>query len=382
MSQLSDIISFRKKLHQNAEISGCEINTAKLIFEELSKLDNIEIVKNVGGHGLIAIFKGEKPSKTILFRADIDALPIKETNTFSHKSLNPNISHKCGHDGHAAILVGFAKELNSTKLDQGTVILLFQASEETGEGAKLTLEHPIFEKYKPDFVFALHNLPSFPLNSIIVKDDSFTASVKSIQISFTGKTSHASEPENGTNPSFAIAELIEFCKEKENPNTKDSNFQLITPIYTQIGEKAYGTSAGYGETHFTLRTWNYNNINELTAIIVSKANELSLKHNLLVSFNYTDSFTTNNNDETANKIIRKAALDCKLEIIIRETPFKWGEDFGLFTQKYKGAMFGVGAGIDSPALHNSNYDFPDKIIETCINIYHKITPQIIKSINI
>ena len=216
MSFNSDNISFRKKLHQTAEISGCETNTAKLIFEELSKLSNIEITNNIGGNGILAIFKSKKQGKTILLRADIDALPIKETNIFSHKSLNEGVSHKCGHDGHAAILIALAKKISEVPLKSGIILLLFQASEETGTGAKLTMEHNIFKTYIPDFVFALHNLPGYPINSIVVKNGAFTASVKSVLISFTGKTSHASEPEYGLNPSYAISELIQFCNKHTN----------------------------------------------------------------------------------------------------------------------------------------------------------------------
>ena len=122
---IQKLILLRKKLHANPELSGKEKNTSKLIYSFLKTCTPTQIITNVGGYGVLAIFDSKKLGRNILFRADIDALPISEINTFKHASLNSGISHKCGHDGHTCALLGFAKLLSENPPKKGKIILLF-----------------------------------------------------------------------------------------------------------------------------------------------------------------------------------------------------------------------------------------------------------------
>ncbi|PKP14278.1 MAG: amidohydrolase, partial [Bacteroidetes bacterium HGW-Bacteroidetes-23] len=191
--RLESLIRFRKELHKNPELSGKEIETAKRIVSFLEQYPPDEMQTNVGGTGIIAVYKGVEEGKSILFRSELDALPIKETNSFEHISIKNNVSHKCGHDGHTAILCGLASELHHQRPEKGNVILLFQPAEENGSGAEKVANDDNFKNYKPDFVFALHNLPGFDKNQIVVKDDTFSCAVKSIIIRLKGKIAHAAE---------------------------------------------------------------------------------------------------------------------------------------------------------------------------------------------
>ena len=144
-----------------------------------------------------------------------------------------------------------------------------------------------------------------------------------------------------------------------------------------MGEIAYGTSAGYGELRFTLRTWTQEKIEALSAQILTCLEKISLKHKVKIDYEWTEEFSaTNNNNEAINNILL-AAKHQNLEIQIKKEPFKFGEDFGLFTQKFKGAMFGIGAGTDCKPLHNPEYDFPDKISPTAIKLFHQISLQLL-----
>ena len=373
---MEELISLRKELHQNPELSGFEKETAVRIQNYLSKYPPTKLLTNIGGTGILAIYEGKEKGNTILLRCELDALPIQEINSFKHKSKVENVSHKCGHDGHMAIICGVAKYLFENPLEKGNVVLLFQPAEENGKGAQSVFEDEKFRSINPDFVFALHNLPAYEKHQIVVKEDSFTCAVNSIIIKLYGKTSHAGEPENGNNPALAISDIIAAFLEKKQPNIQEDNYCEITPIYIEMGEKAYGVSAGYGEVHFTFRS----NQNKLMQQIENKLEEIAIKianqHNLKPEISWTESFKANENNKVAVDFIRKAAKKTKLSILEKEVPFTFGEDFGLFTQHYKGAMFGLGSGTEVPSLHNPDYDFPDDIIETGISVFTSLIKEV------
>ncbi|MDP2160353.1 MAG: amidohydrolase, partial [Flavobacterium sp.] len=335
-----------------------------------------EMQTNVGGTGIIAVYKGLEEGKSILFRCELDALPIKETNSFEHKSIKNTISHKCGHDGHMAILGGLAGELHHQRPEKGNVILLFQPAEENGSGAEKVANDDNFKIYKPDYVFALHNLPGFDKNQIVVKDGTFSCAVKSMIIRLKGKIAHAAEPENGINPALAIASIIQKFDEKNQVNKTKPNFSIITPIYSSFGEKAYGVSAGKGEVHFTIRCQTNKEMEKLSKVLEKLTLEIAKNHQLEYKIKWAESFQANENNTDANNFITSASKILGLDILEKDTPFSWGEDFGFFTQLYNGAMFGLGAGKETPALHHSNYDFPDEIISTGIKLFHQISKEI------
>ena len=274
-------------------------------------------------------------------------------------------------------MLGLAKVLKENPIHRGRVSLLFQPAEEDGMGAQAVMDDIEFQKHSFDFVYALHNLPSYEMHRVVVKDNEFTANVKSIIIKLNGKTSHAAEPELGFNPSMAISEILNKAAELTNNNPEADDFFLITPIYLNMGELAYGISAGYGELHFTIRSWSTDLMNAQCDALLAFVNDSCSKHNLSPAISWTQVFHANISHPLAVEKIRNAAKELNLDLFERGYPFKWGEDFGLFTQKYPGAMFGIGAGIHTPALHNPDYDFPDEIIPTAVNMFHRIIKQIL-----
>jgi amidohydrolase len=370
------LLLLRKELHQNPELSGKEFETAKRITAFLEKYAPDEIITKVGTTGIIAIYNGIKPGKTVLFRSELDALPIEEINTFEHRSLINCVSHKCGHDGHTTILCGFAMELYKNRPKTGRVILLFQPAEEEGKGAKKVFSDSKFAALKPDYVFALHNLPGFSKHQIVVKNGTFTCAVNSIIIQLKGKTAHAGEPEKGINPALAIAAITNQFNTAIQADISKENYCLITPIYIKMGKKAYGVSAGAGEIHFTVRSNSNSQMKLIKNTLENQAQAVANEHQLEYNITWTQSFEANENDATAVNHIRKAAKINNFELFEKEYPFSWGEDFGLFTQQYSGAMFGLGSGKNTAALHNPDYDFPDDIIDTGVSIFYQISKQI------
>ena len=195
-------------------------------------------------------------------------------------------------------------------------------------------------------------------------------------ISLFGKESHAAEPENGVNPARAIAELIQSFNQFARPDKTSPDFALITPVHVLMGQKQYGISAGYGELHLTLRTWRTSRMVEIVTAMNECLAIICDLHGLRYETEWFDYFPATINDSYCNEVVVRAALDTGLIVSEQPTPFKFGEDFGWFTQCYSGAMFGLGAGEQTPALHNPDYDFPDELIATGVDLFRCITERL------
>lgn len=370
------LTKLRKLLHRYPELSGQEAETAKRISGFLNSYRPTKLIEDIGGNGVAAVYSYFGTGPTVLIRCELDALPIEEINTFEHRSEDEHVSHKCGHDGHMSIVAGLAIHLSKNRPKTGKVVLLFQPAEENGEGAKAVLEDPKFDEIKPDYVFALHNLPGYPMHKVVCRPGSFTASVQSIIIKLHGKTSHAGEPDLGVNPALAIAEILQQTNKLQVPK-EEKGFKQVTPIQIEMGEEAYGISAGYGEVKLTIRTWDSDTMEELAADCEKVAKKIGKKHKLKVEIGWTQFFSANQNGADMVEVIREAAEANGLEFEEKQEPFRWGEDFGLFTEQFKGAMFGIGAGEKTPALHNPDYDFPDEITPTGVKMFATIIDHVL-----
>lgn len=375
---LNDLIAFRKYLHKYPELSKKELKTAKKIKEFVSGNEPDEIIEKLGGTGLAAVYNGQKEGKTILIRSDMDALPIAETNDFDYKSVFPEVGHKCGHDGHATILSGLSGVLKENPPEKGRVVLLFQPSEETGEGAELVLNDPKFKKIEPDYVFALHNLPGFKKSTVVIRDKHFAAASKGMTTKLIGKTSHAANPEQGISPSLAVAEIIQKLSTLSDSKDGFEDFKLITIIHTRIGEIAFGTTPGYAEVRATLRSFRNEDMEKLTKKAVEIVEDAADEYGLEEKISWQEEFPASISNDDCVDILREVADENDFKTASPDAPFRWSEDFGYFLMKYPGALFGIGSGKDHPSLHNPDYDFPDEIIPTGIRMFDGILRKMLK----
>jgi amidohydrolase len=369
--------AIRRELHAHPELSGAEYETQKRILNYLDPLPHFEIMR-IAETGVLAVQEGEREGPTVLIRADIDALPINEPNEFDHRSKTDGVSHKCGHDGHTTIVLALAEHLSKNPIAKGKVILLFQPAEEDGTGAARILSDDYFYSLNIDWVFALHNLPGSALNTVVVKENEFTAEVKSAVIKLDGVTSHAGEPDKGKNPAKAIADILFFAENNTSHNIESNQFLQITPVHVLMGQKAYGISPGSGEVHLTLRSWYPEVLRNSCKQLENFVESTCERDGLNLELYYTEAFAANINDGKAVEMIRKASHKLGLEVKEADEAFRWGEDFGLFTQRYRGAMFGIGAGENTPVLHHPYYDFPDAIIPTAKMIFSTIIDDILR----
>jgi amidohydrolase len=371
-----EIIKFRQEIHNHPEVSNDEYNTSERIIKYVKKFNPDEIIK-LGETGLAFSFNGKEKGKTIVFRSELDALPILEKTGLEYASVNDHIAHSCGHDGHMAILTGLTRKISENRPKRGRAVMLFQPAEEVEQGARDLVGNPKFIDIKPDYIFALHNVPGFEKHKIVLKKGSFASASKGMTIKLTGKTAHAAEPQNGISPADAISEIIKKLHVIRENKTLFKDFVLLTIIHIQLGEISFGTSPGYAELRITLRAFENEDMEVLTDKCEKTIREISKVEKLDCKISYSETFPATVNNDDCVHIVEQSAKHIDLDIENIEKPFKWSEDFGYFTEKYNACFFGLGSGKDQPQLHNPDFDFPDDIIESGINIFYAIYKKIL-----
>jgi amidohydrolase len=373
---LDELISLRHRLHANPEVSGNEQQTSTIIAQFLEETQPDELHSAVGGHGILATYDGESDGPHVLVRCELDALPITDDISQDYRSTSSGVGHKCGHDGHMAILCGLAKLLEDEKIPSGKVTLLFQPAEETGEGARQVLADQRFQQMDVDYCFALHNLPGFEKDQIVVRKGIFAAASVGLSVNFTGQTSHAAHPEQGRSPALAMAQTVQAFSSAPQFYSPLEKAAKVTVINARLGERAFGTSPGKANVMATLRTYD----DELLSTLKEKCEQIARRtaetYELTLDTEWVEPFPTTKNAESTVSLIEEAATKLGLDVKYKESPFSWSEDFGHFTEHIEGAMFGLGIGTDRPALHAESYDFVDEVISTGATMFMQIITEV------
>ncbi|MDA0148264.1 amidohydrolase [Vibrio sp. LaRot3] len=368
-----DAAAFRKSLHQQPELSGKEANTAKLIANQLTEFE-LQPITDVGGHGVICIIDSGFEGQTTLLRADFDAVAVLEKSNHQHVSKNIGVMHACGHDGHTTSLLKVAQQLRATPPKTGKVILLFQPAEETGVGAAAMISHAALKNQAIDNVFAYHNLPGRPKHQIVVKEQTFSCASTGISIKLEGKTSHAAYPENGISPINEFIEILAFLQNL--PNQYSNVFTLVTIVNAQLGEEAFGVSAGAGKIMATLRSESNQAFDDMKQQLISKLSHIQQSSKLSISHSWHEPFNAAVNSKAHVDVVRNRAKKLNLDIHELDQPMRWSEDFAEFLLHAPGALFGIGSGEHHPELHNPDYDFPDEILNTASSLFLAIVDEL------
>ena len=372
-ADIAELTDFRRELHRFPEVSGEEERTAATIRAALGPLKPDQIVTGLGGHGVAAVFNGEAPGETVLFRAELDALPIEELGSPPHRSTIPGKGHMCGHDGHMTILLALGRLVARRRPAWGRVILMFQPAEENGAGAAAVLSDPRFAALKPDWAFALHNMPGLPLGHATLRAGTMMCASQGLRIHLTGKTAHASMPETGTSPVHAVARLIPALLALGPGGALDERFRMVTITHTRIGEPAFGISPGYAELWVKLRTREDGPMAALYAEAAALVRAEAARDGLAVDLATQDAFSATVNDAAAIARLTAALEALSIPHDERNLPLRGSEDFGRFGEAgAKMAMMFLGSGERHAQLHNPDYDFPDDLIAIGTGIFHKV----------
>lgn len=376
---LIDLTEFRRALHRHPELSGEEVETARKIADALKPLSPTRILTGLGGHGVAAVFDSGKDGPTVLFRAELDALPIEERNDIAWSSLTRGKSHVCGHDGHMAMLLALGRMISRQPVAHGRVVLMFQPAEEDGSGAKAVVADPAYQDIQADWAFAIHIEPGRPFGYVSTCPGLVNCASLGLKIKLGGKTAHAADPEDGISPAHAVAGLILTLDALGQGGSLDDDFRLVTVTHVQIGEPTFGVAPGVAEVFATLRTAGDEGMEHLEAKARTLAIAAAKKFGLSVDFEVCDNFAASINDPDAYIVATKAMDAIDVPYGDAGVPMRASEDFGVFGWGAKAAMLCLGPGENYAALHNPDYDFPDDLIPIGSAIFERITRDLLGS---
>ncbi len=377
-TDITELTDWRRELHRFPEVSGEESETAARVTAALALTKPEQIVTNLGGHGVAAIYNGKAPGETVLFRAELDALPIEELGQPTYRSTIPGHGHMCGHDGHMTILMALARLIGRHRPATGRVILLFQPAEENGAGAAQVIADPRYPQIKPDWAFALHNMPGLPFGHATLRPGTMMCASQGLRVHLTGKTAHASMPETGTSPVHAVARLIPALLALGPGGALTADFRMVTITHSRVGEPAFGISPGYAELWAKLRTREDAPMAALYVEAVALAATEAARDGLHVEFLTQDGFAATVNDADAITQLTRALDALNIPHDDLNLPMRGSEDFGRFGEPgTRMAMMFLGAGEKHPQLHHPDYDFPDALIPLGARIFHKVMTDLL-----
>lgn len=372
MPDIDTIIRFRHSLHLLPEESGREVETSSRVAEFISAHRPDALITGIAGTGLAAIFDGQTAGPVTCIRCELDAVSLPESE--STEKCNPlsSCSHACGHDGHMAIVAGISAALSSYPVAKGRVVLLFQPSEENGRGAAAVLSDSRFIDAGIERIFGFHNIPGAPEGAAIVKDGVFASASVALSLQLEGKACHASEPESGKSPASAMARLILILQSLPQEMSNAIEGALVTTVYAGLGKPAAGVAPQNASLLFTLRAHDDEGLEMLKNTAVEKARSIAASEGLILGIDWTEGFPCTRNHHECVALIRDAAIKSSPGVIAPERPFRWSEDFGHYTRRFRGAFFGIGAGSGAAPLHTREYRFPDEIIAPTIRLFLRL----------
>ncbi|GAB6281538.1 MAG: M20 family metallopeptidase [Ignavibacterium sp.] len=356
-------IELRHRLHQIPELMFKEFETTKLLFENISRLQKIKIHKPLET-GLIIEYTVNS-SDYLLFRADIDALPIEEKTNIEFASKNGNM-HACGHDVHSSILYGFLKYVTENNIEQN-ILFLFQPAEEGGGGAEKILKSNILNDFKIKSAFALHVTDEFDFGTIASTNGVLFSSALEINIEFIGKESHIAFPENGENALTALRLFLDTI-EKIPKNLNEPFVFGVGKVKAGIVRNVIPAQAYLEASLRVLRKEKAEEFKtQLNNILISIQNILNVKYNITYGSFYSEVLVNKKLFETYSKVLSNKFnfIDCGYRFT--------GEDFGFISQVYPSFMFWLGTYKNKRyGLHNSKFLPDDSIIEIGINAFLEI----------
>ncbi len=374
---LTELIYWRRELHRRPELSGEEVETARKVEDYLVAAGADRIITGLGGHGVAATYDGAEPGPTVMFRAELDGLPIEEIANLPHRSTVPGKGHLCGHDGHMATLAALARGLEQQRPARGRAVLLFQPAEENGSGASAVLADPRFRDIAPDWAFALHNMPGLPLGQVALDFGPVNCASRGMRITLKGKTAHASMPERGVSPMAAVAELMPALTTLGSNGPLTESYALVTVTHVRMGEPAFGIAPGHAEVWATLRTLTDAGMAGLCAGAERLARDTAGAAGLEIAIGYEDVFLHCENDPEAVAVLRRALEFEEVHHDKGDLPMRASEDFGRFGRDARAAMFFLGAGENHPSLHNPDYDYPDDLIAVGARVFMRTLRELL-----
>ena len=370
-----EMTEWRRDIHQHPELKFEENRTSDLVAAKLEEF-GIEIHRGLAKTGVVGTIRnGDGPS--IGLRADMDALPLEEKNTFKHASSNPGKMHACGHDGHTAMLLGAAKHLAASKNFKGTVNLIFQPAEEGGGGGELMIKEGLFEMFPVDSVYGLHNWPGMPAGTFGVGSGPIMAAADMFDLTINGRGGHAALPDQCIDPIVVASQVVSALQTITSRNTHPVDSVVISVTQIHAGD-AYNVIPDSVRMHGTVRTFQTETRAKIPSSMLRVAEGVCTAYGTTCELNYMSGYPTTINSVPETEISAKAVVDLLGEdkIILNPTPSMGAEDFSYMLEARPGCYvwlgIGPGKGEAGCMLHSSRYDFNDDVLPTGASYWVKL----------
>lgn len=358
----SELTAIRRDFHTHPELGMEEERTSDIVAEKL-KSWGLEVHRGIGNTGVVGTLRIGNDTRSVGLRADMDALPMSEANTFEHRSVNEGKMHACGHDGHTTMLLGAARYLAETRNFEGCVHFIFQPAEEGLGGAEAMLKDDLFERFPCDSVFGMHNHPGMPVGEFAIRPGPMMAGGALFDIKIAGVGSHGARPEKSIDPVVVAAHIITAGQSivSRNLSAKDSAVLSFTQVhsgdaYNVIPDEAHimGTARAFSRELMQTLEDNLRRTAEGIAVGLGAKAELD--------FRFTFAPLVNDVEQT------EFVGDCAAELVGEENMNRnlmqvmGSEDFSFMLEQAPGAYIRIGNGVDGVHVHNTSYDFNDEII--------------------
>jgi len=356
-----ELTGWRRDIHAHPELGFEENRTAGLVADRLRAF-GCEVHTGIGKTGVVGVLRAGSGKAAVGLRADMDALPIQEANSFAHRSKRDGKMHACGHDGHTTMLLGAAKVLAETKNFDGTVNFIFQPAEEGIGGAQAMIEDGLFEKFPCDSVFGMHNRPGLAVGKFAVRAGPMMAGGAFFDIDITGKGAHGARPESSIDTVIVAAQLTTALQTIVSRNAPPRETAVVSVTQIHAGN-AYNVIPQSARLSGTVRAFS----RDVMALVersmkrIAKGVAESFGATAQVDFRFI--FAPLVNDaEQAEFAARICAEVVGADNVVRDPPPNMAsEDFSFMLEKVPGCYFNVGNGAGESVceVHNPGYDFND-----------------------
>jgi hippurate hydrolase len=368
---------WRRRIHAEPELGFEEHGTAAFVAEALTEF-GCEVHRGVGRTGVVGRLRVGNSERAIGLRADMDALPIVEANSFAHRSKREGRMHACGHDGHTASLLGAARYLAESRRFDGVVNFIFQPAEEGIGGARAMIEDGLFERFPCESIFGYHNAPALPVGQMSVMPGPFMAGGAFFDIRIEGVGAHGARPESGVDPVLIASHVTAALQSIVSRNVPASEMVVVSVTRIAAGD-AYNVIPSEATLGGTVRAFSRDLLSLAEANIRRIATQVAQAFGGRAQLDFRVIFAPLVNDPVQTEVAAAAVEDVvgPSNVVRYDHPVMGSEDFSFMLEKIPGAYVHIGNGDAAhPAqIHNPHYDFNDAILPMAAALYARIVER-------
>ena len=366
-----EFTAWRRDIHAHPELGFAEARTAALVAERLASF-GIEVHRGVGRTGVVGVLRNGRSARTIGLRADMDALPIEEANTFAHRSRHAGRMHACGHDGHTAMLLGAARLLAQTRHFDGTVHFIFQPAEEGHGGAQAMIADGLFERFPCESIFGMHNRPKLPVGEFAVRAGPMMAGGAFFDIDITGVGAHGARPESGVDPIMVGTQIASMLQTIVSRRVAPVDTAVLSITQFHAGD-AYNVIPQTARLSGTVRAFSSATMTMIGESMKAIAQGVAAAMGARASVDFRVNFAPTVNDPEQAEFAASVCTELVGAAKVRRDPplIMASEDFSFMLERVPGCFLNIGNGEGEGGceVHNPAYDFNDAAIPLGVGFF-------------